>query len=295
MEVKKAVIVAAGWGTRFLPATKSVPKEMLPLLDEPIIKYSLDEISRSGIKQIIIITAKDKKPIKDYFTKNRELERFLEQKGKSELLRKIRKPQGSVEISYIEQKERLGLGNAVLMAKEMVGNEPFAVLLPDDIISAGVPAVKQMLGVFNEYGKSVIAIEKVARQDVVHYGVIEPQEIKTNLYRVKSLVEKPAVSEAPSDLGIVGRYILTPQIFKAIEKTEPDKNGEIQLTDALKLLLKEQGIYAYRFKGKRFDTGTPLGYLKTQLYLGLRNPELKNALKRYIKELIEPEPTDKKS
>lgn len=289
MEVRKAVIVAAGWGTRFLPATKSIPKEMLPLLDEPLIQYSVDEISRSGIKQIIIVTAKDKQPIKDYFSSNHELERFLEQKGKTKLLKKIQKPQGSVAISYVEQKERLGLGHAVLMAKDMVGDEPFAVLLPDDIISAGVPAVKQMLAVFSEYGKSVIAIESVARQDVVLYGVIEPQEIKTNLYRVKSLVEKPPVDQAPSDLGIVGRYILTPEVFKAIEKTEPDKNGEIQLTNALKLLLKEQDIYAYRFKGERFDTGTPLGYLKTQLYFGLKDPALGHALGRYIKKLIEPE------
>jgi len=279
--------VAAGWGTRFLPATKSIPKEMLPLLDEPVLQYSLDEIAHSGIEQVIVVTARDKQPIKDYFSRNKELEKFLEEKGKHELLKRVEKPQGSVEISYVEQKERLGLGHAVLRAKDMVGEEPFAVLLPDDIIGAEVPAIKQMLKIFGEYRQSVVAVEKVARQDVVLYGVIEARQIKKSLYRIKTLVEKPSVDEAPSDLGIVGRYILTPEIFGAIEKTEPDRSGEIQLTDALINLLRKQDIYAFEFEGKRFDTGTPLGYLKTQLYFGLKDPEIGDILKRYIKGLKE--------
>ncbi len=283
--VKKAVIVAAGWGTRFLPATKSVPKEMLPIVDKPLIHYVVQEVVDSGIKQIIIVTASDKQEIEDYFNPNYELEAFLESKGKTNLLKEVDEIIKMVCFTYVLQKERKGLGHALLMAKDLVGDEPFATILPDDIIVSGSPVLKQMLEVFIKYHSSVIAVEKIPTYDSQKYGVIKVEQIGDNVYKVNGLVEKPIPSNAPSDLGIVGRYILTPDIFSAIEKTSPDKKGEIQLTDALQLLLKKQQIFALKFNGTRFDAGSPLGLIKAQISFGLDRPQVSEEINKHIRQI----------
>ena len=285
MKVRKAVITAAGWGTRFLPITKAQPKEMLPLVNRPLIQHSVEEAINSGIKQIVLITALGKQAIEDYFDRSLELEYFLEQKGEANLLKEIRELSSLVDICYIRQKEQLGLGHAILTAKEIVGKDPFAVLLPDDIIDSKVPALKQMIEVYEQYQASVIAVERIARQDTVKYGIIEPEKVSDRVYRVLGLVEKPEPTQAPSDLGVVGRYILTPEIFDALKITPPGKNQEIQLTDALQLLLKQQTIYAYEFEGVRYDTGTPLGWLKATLAFALRHPDIGQELREYLHQL----------
>ncbi len=285
MKISKAVIVAGGWGTRFLPVTKSIPKEMLPLLDRPMIHHAVVEAVNSGIRQVVMITAKGKQAIADYFADNPELESFLKQKGKEGLYESVRRLSQLADISYVRQEERLGLGHAILMAKDVVGDEPFAVLLPDDIIDSRVPALKQLIAVFEQYNSSVLAVEHIVRQDTIKYGVIEPKPVSAGISQVLDLVEKPAPADAPSDLGIVGRYILTPQIFKAIEATAPGRGGEIQITDALKLLLKQQAIYALEFDGIRHDTGTPLGWLKAQLAFALKDPRLGPELKEYLQRI----------
>jgi UTP--glucose-1-phosphate uridylyltransferase len=242
MKVRKAVITAAGWGTRFLPVTKSQPKEMLPLVDKPLIHYSVEELVDSGIEQVIMVTAQGKRAIEDYFDRSLELEHVLEQKGDTKRLEEMRELSRLVDICYVRQKEQLGLGHAILTARGIVGDEPFAVLLPDDIIDSQVPVLKQMLGVYEQYKTSVIAVERVSRQDTVKYGIIEPKPVSQRVYQVLSLVEKPEPAEAPSDLGVVGRYILMPQIFDAIAVAPSGKDQEIQLTDALQLLLGKQAI-----------------------------------------------------
>jgi len=286
VKVRKAVITAAGWGTRFLPITKAQPKEMLPLVNRPLIQHSVEEAINSGIKQIVLITALGKQAIEDYFDRSLELEYFLEQKGEANLLKEIRELSSLVDICYIRQKEQLGLGHAILTAKEIVGKDPFAVLLPDDIIDSKVPALKQMIEVYEQYQASVIAVERIARQDTVKYGIIEPKKVSDRVCQVLGLVEKPEPTQAPSDLGVVGRYILTPEVFDALEVTPPGKNREIQLTDALQLLLKQQAIYAYEFEGVRYDTGTPLGWLKATLAFALKHPDIGQGLREYLRQLL---------
>jgi len=286
MKIRKAVITAGGWGTRFLPITKSQPKEMLPLVNKPLIQYAVEEALSSGIEQIIIVTALGKNAIEDYFDRSFELEYFLKQKGETRLLQEMRELSGLINVCYIRQKEQLGLGHAVLATRDIIADEPFAVLLPDDIIESKVPVLKQMLEVYEQYKTSVVAVERINSEDAIEYGVIEPKEISRHTYQVLSLVEKPEPVEAPSNLSIVGRYILTPQIFDALKVTRPGKNREIQLTDALQLLLKQQAIYACEFEGVRYDTGTPLGWLKATVAFALKHPDLGQELKKYLRQFL---------
>jgi len=285
MKIRKAVVTAAGWGTRFLPATKAQPKEMLPLVDKPMIQYVVEEAVASGIKQIIIVTALGKRAIEDHFDRSLELEHALNRKGDGDLLRKVRQISELADICYIRQKEQLGLGHAILVTRDLIGNEPFAIFLPDDIIEAKVPAMKQMLEIYNRYSSSVIAVEKVAHQDTSSYGIIAPKQVEERVYQVLTLVEKPKPEEAPSNLGIVGRYILTPEIFGMLEKTTPGAGGEIQLTDGLRLLLEKQKIYAYQFEGIRYDTGTPLGFLKASVEFALNRPDIGPKFREYLRQL----------
>jgi UTP--glucose-1-phosphate uridylyltransferase len=286
VKVRKAVITAAGWGTRFLPITRSQPKEMLPLVDKPLIQYSVEEAIKSGIEQVIMVTAMGKRAIEDYFDRSLELEYFLEQKGEIELLRRMREISSMVDIYYVRQKEQLGLGHAILMVKDIVGDEPFVVMLPDDIIDSDVPALKQMIEVYEKYGVGVVAVERVRDEDIGKYGIIEPEPVAQGVYRVLSLVEKPEPSQALSQLGIVGRYILTPFIFDILKFTPPGKSGEVQLTDALQLLLKRQMLYAVELKGARYDAGTPLGWLKANMALALKRDDFGPELKEYLKKLL---------
>jgi UTP--glucose-1-phosphate uridylyltransferase len=285
MKIRKAVVTAAGWGTRFLPATKAQPKEMLPLVDKPIIQYVIEEAVASGIKQIIIVTALGKRAIEDHFDRSFELEDILKKKGDRELLRKLQDISELADICYIRQKEQLGLGHAILVTKDLIGDEPFAIFLPDDIIEAKVPAMKQMIEVYNHYKCSVIAVEPVAKENTKAYGIIAPKQVEDRVYQVLSLVEKPEPKDAPSDLGIVGRYILTPEIFGMLEKTAPGKGGEIQLTDGLRLLLEKQPIYAYQFEGIRYDTGMPLGFLKASVEFALNRPDIGAKFREYLRQL----------
>ena len=286
MKIRKAVITAAGRGTRFLPITRSQPKEMLPLVNKPLIQYSVEEAINSGIEQIIMITALGKQAIEDYFDRSFELEYFLEQKGETERLKEMRELSHLVDICYIRQKEQLGLGHAILTAKGIIGDEPFAVLLPDDIISSKVPVLKQMVKVYEEYNTNVVAVERISRQDTIKYGVIEPKPVSERVHQVLSLVEKPEPTKAPSDLGVVGRYILMPQIFDALVDVPSGKNQEIQLTDALQLLLSQQAAYAYEFEGVRYDTGTPLGWLEATVALALKHTDIGQELKEYLRKLL---------
>jgi len=285
-KVRKAVITAAGWGTRFLPVTKAQPKEMLPLVTKPLIQHSVEEAINSGIEQIVVVTALGKRAIEDYFDRSFELEHFLEQKGDTGLLKEIRELSSLVDICYIRQKEQLGLGHAILIAKGIVGKDPFAVLLPDDIIDSRVPALKQMVEVYEQYQASVIAVERIARQDTVKYGIIESKKVADRIHQILGLVEKPEPAQAPSNLGVVGRYILTPEVFDALEITPLGKNQEIQLTDALQLLRKQQAMYAYEFEGVRYDTGTPLGWLKATLAFALKQPDIGPEIREYLRQLL---------
>jgi len=285
MKIRKAVVTAAGWGTRFLPATKAQPKEMLPLVDKPIIQYVIEEAVASGIKQIIIVTALGKRAIEDHFDRSFELEDILKKKGDGELLRKLQNISELADICYIRQKEQLGLGHAILVTKDLIGDEPFAIFLPDDIIEAKVPAMKQMIEVYNRYQHSVIAVEPVAKEDTKAYGIIGPKQLEDRVYQALSLVEKPEPKDAPSNLAIVGRYILTPEIFGMLEKTAPGKGGEIQLTDGLRLLLEKQPIYAYQFEGIRYDTGMPLGFLKASVEFALNRPDIGAKFREYLRQL----------
>ncbi|MBE0480901.1 MAG: UTP--glucose-1-phosphate uridylyltransferase GalU [Dehalococcoidia bacterium] len=285
MKVRKAVITAAGWGTRFLPATKVQPKEMLPLVDRPALQYIIEEIAASGIEHVVIVTASGKQAIENHFDRSFELEHFLKQKGHSQLLHEIQAISQLADICYVRQSEQLGLGHAVLITERCVGNEPFALFLPDDIIRADVPAIKQLLDVYDRYGCSVVAVEPVARHDTASYGIIEPEHVEERIFRVLGLVEKPEPEKAPSNLGIVGRYILTPEIFAMLRKTPPGKGGEIQLTDGLRLLLDDEPVFACAFQGRRFDTGTPLGLLLASLEMALDRPDLRDNLMAYLRSL----------
>jgi len=285
MKIRKAVVTAAGWGTRFLPATKAQPKETLPLVDRPMIQYVVEEAVASGIQQIIIVTALGKRAIEDYFDRSFELEAFLEQKGDLRLLHEVRRISELADIAYIRQKEQLGLGHAILTTKALIGDEPFAVLLPDDIIDAPTPCTKQLLDIYERYKCSVIAVESIPMKEISSYGVIEARRIDERVSRIMNMVEKPTPEEAPSNLAIVGRYILTPEIFDELEETAPGRNNEIQLTDGLKRLLERQAIYAHEFEGKRYDTGTPLGMLKASVEFALKRDDMGGEFRRYLDEL----------
>jgi len=283
--IRKAVFPAAGLGTRFLPATKAQPKEMLPLVDKPIIQYVVEEAVESGLDQIIIVTGRGKRAIEDHFDISFELEHVLAQKGDEETLRAVRRISDLATIYYIRQKEPLGLGHAVAVTRELVGDEPFAVLLSDDLIVHDVPCLRQMIDVYERYQCSVVAVERIPRDRISGYGVIAGRPIEERIYRLDDVVEKPAPEEAPSDLAIVGRYILTPEIFDALAKVKPGKGGEIQLTDALRRLLKHQVIYAYEFQGIRYDAGTTLGFLKAAVEFALRRPDIGEEFRTYLRSL----------
>jgi UTP--glucose-1-phosphate uridylyltransferase len=289
MKVRKAVIPAAGLGTRFLPATKAQPKEMLALVDKPIIQYGVEEALAAGCEQIIIVTSRGKQSIEDHFDVSYELEKTLAERGKADLLRLVRQISAMVDIAYVRQKEALGLGHAVLTARDLVGNEPFAVLLPDDVIDAEVPCLKQMTEVFDDVQGSVIATQIVEGEAISAYGVLDvkPTEgrFKDKLFEIRDMVEKPALKDAPSDLAIIGRYILTPAIFETLSKTQKGSGGEIQLTDGMGLLLKKEKMYAYVFEGKRHDTGDKLGFLKATVELALKRQDLGEPLGQYLKTL----------
>ena len=286
--IRKAVFPAAGLGTRFLPATKAQPKEMLPLVDKPIIQYGVEEAVASGISNIILVTGRGKNAIEDHFDVSVELETFLEARGKQTQLDEVRKISNMINFAYVRQGEPLGLGHAVLVAKDIVGDEPFAVILGDDVIDAQPPAIKQMMDVFARVGGPVLAVERVPIESISSYGVIAP-DLSVNLgdgiFLVRDLIEKPPPSEAPSDLAIIGRYILTPDIFPALAATKSDRTGEIQLTNGLRELLKTRPIYACEIKGARHDTGNKLGYLKAMVYFALRRPDLAAPFSAYLKSL----------
>jgi UTP--glucose-1-phosphate uridylyltransferase len=286
LKIRKAVITAAGWGTRFLPVTRSQPKEMLPLVDRPLIQYAVEEAIQAGIEQVIMVTAMGKRAIEDYFDRPMELEYFLERKGETELLRKMLEISSLVDICYVRQKEQLGLGHAILMAKDVVGSEPFAVLLPDDVIVSGVPGLKQLMDVYDKYRVGVVAVERVGDEDMKKYGIIEPRPVSEGIYEIVSLVEKPDPARAPSRLAIVGRYILPSRIFDVLPMTRPDKNNEVQLTDALQLLLKQQKLYACELEGVRYDTGTPIGWLKANVELALKRDDFGPELKEHLRKLL---------
>ncbi|MBA7467162.1 UTP--glucose-1-phosphate uridylyltransferase [subsurface metagenome] len=278
---------AGGWGTRFLPATKAIPKEMLPLADKPVIQHVVEEAVASGIKQIIIVTSSGKSAIEDHFERNVELESMLQQKGESELLEEVRRIAALANIHFVRQAEPRGLGHAILATRELVGDEPFAVFLPDDIFDAEPPLMKQMLEVYRQHQGSVIALRRVAKEDTRRYGMVKPQQVSERVYRILDMVEKPAPEEAPSDLAILGRYILTPEIFAALRVTPPGKGGEIQLTDGLALLLKQQAIYGYAFDGTYYDAGKPLGLLKASVSMGIRHPGIGADFREYLKKFFE--------
>ena len=285
MSVRKAVILAAGYGTRLLPATKAVPKESLPLVDKPIIQYAVEEAAASGVEQIIIVTSAGKQAVEDHFDRSLELEQALAAKGDSERLEEMRSISRLANIVYVRQHEQLGIGHAVLTTKELVGDEPFVLFFPDDVIVSAVPAAQQVIAAFEAHGGSVLAVEEVAPEDVQSYGIIDGEAIGEGVYRVRSVVEKPKPADAPSNLGIVGRYVLTPQIFDALAETPPGAAGEIQLTDGISILLKSQPVFAYRFQGRRYDTGRPLGLLKAAVDVALQRPDLGPPLRRYLRTL----------
>jgi UTP--glucose-1-phosphate uridylyltransferase len=286
-KVRKAVFPAAGLGTRFLPATKAQPKEMLCLVDKPLIQYVVEEAVASGITHIIIVTGRGKNAIEDHFDVSYELEKLLEERGKTDLLEQVRAVSNLVTVSYVRQGEALGLGHAVLTARELVGNEPFAVMLGDDIIDHPVPCMKQMLGVFAEHGDPVVAVQRVPMDEISAYGVIagRPAEGNDRVYLIDDLVEKPRREDAPSDLAIIGRYILTPDVFEALEKTPRDKGGEIQLTNGLRDLRRRRALYGCRFEGVRHDAGNKLGFLRATVEFALQRPDLGGPFREYLRSL----------
>ncbi|MFL5649414.1 MAG: UTP--glucose-1-phosphate uridylyltransferase GalU [Chloroflexota bacterium] len=286
MRVRKAVFPAAGWGTRFLPATKAQPKEMLPLVDKPAIQYVVEESVASGLDQIIIVTGRSKRAVEDHFDTAFELEHYLKERGKTDDLAEIQAIAKLAEVSYVRQREPLGLGHAILVARALVGDEPFGVFLGDDIIGgATVPCMRQLLDVYDKYGGPVIAVERVPRERIHQYGVIAGRNIDGNVWEISDLVEKPKAEEAPSDLAIIGRYVLTPDLFPILAATAADKRGEIQLTDGLRTLRKQRPMYAVEFEGKRYDTGDKLGFLKATVEFALARPDLAGAFRAYLKTL----------
>jgi UTP--glucose-1-phosphate uridylyltransferase len=285
LNVRKAIIPAGGFGTRLLPATKVVPKELLPVVDKPLIQFIVEEIAESGIEEVILITGREKGSIEDHFDSFTELELFLDKKNKPELLQMIRSISGMVRIVSVRQAYPMGLGHALLCARSLIRDEPFAVLLPDDLIVASRPCIGQLIDVFQAYQKPVIAVQAVPQESVMHYGIIKPLEIGTRLHEIKDMVEKPAFGLAPSNLAIIGRYILTPDIFAALDKTEPGAGGEVQLTDGLRKLLDTVSILGLEYEGKRFDAGTKAGLIQANLYMGLQHPDIADDLKTFIRSL----------
>ena len=288
MQIAKAVFPAAGLGTRFLPATKAQPKEMLPLVDKPLIQYVIEEAVGSGIRNITIVTGRGKNAIEDHFDVSYELERVLEERGKEDQLKEVRQISNMISVSYVRQKEALGLGHAISVARDNVGNEPFAVMLGDDIIDSEVPCMKQMMDLFEKLQASIIATCEVPRSEISNYGVIRgfPVEgFNGRVYRVQDVVEKPPTGEAPSNLAIIGRYILTPEIFAVLEKTRTGRSNEIQLTDGIRLLLEQQPVYAYMFEGTRYDAGDKLGFLKATVEFALKRTDLGGDFREYLKTL----------
>jgi len=286
MKVRKAIIPAAGLGTRFLPATKAQPKEMLPIVDKPTIQYIIEEAVASGIEEILIITGRNKRAIEDHFDKSVELEMELKAKHKDDLLKEVEDISNLAQIYYIRQKEPKGLGHAIHCAKTFVGNEPFAVMLGDDVVDNDVPCLKQMIDVFDEYNTTILGVQEVPMEDVNKYGIVKGMHIEKGVYKVKDLVEKPDREKAPSNIAILGRYIITPKIFEILEHTAPGKGGEIQLTDALKELVSSEAMYAYTFKGKRYDVGDRLGFLTATVEYALKRDDLKDEFLGYLKNIV---------
>jgi UTP--glucose-1-phosphate uridylyltransferase len=288
MRVRKAVFPAAGLGTRFLPATKAQPKEMLPLVDKPLIQYVIEEAVASGIKSVTIVTGRGKNAIEDHFDVSFELESILAERGKAEELELIRNIAQMIDVSYVRQKEALGLGHAIRVARDVVGAEPFAVMLGDDIIAADVPCLRQMTDLFESLQASIVATSEVPEAEISSYGVIQGTAVEGydgRVFRIENVVEKPPREEAPSNLAIIGRYLLTPEIFDAIDRTTPGRGGEIQITDAIRLLLAEQPVYAYKFEGTRYDAGDKLGFLKATVEFALKRPDLGDAFRSYLRTL----------
>ncbi len=289
-KVRKAVFPAAGLGTRFLPATKAQPKEMLPLVDKPIIQYGVEEALHSGIRNIIIVTGRGKSAIEDHFDVSFELENMLESRNKKDLLQIVRQVSDLIDVAYIRQKEALGLGHAVLRARDLVGPEPFATVLADDVIDSETPCIRQLLDVYEFFGAPVLAVMEVPKEAISSYGSIDAEPVSHNgskdrVFRIRNLVEKPKPNEAPSNLAIIGRYILTPDIFESIANVEPGSGGEIQLTDSLRLLLRSRPIYAFKFEGKRYDAGDKLGFLKATVEFALQRHDLGSEFREYLKGL----------
>ncbi len=285
MRVRKAIIPAAGLGTRFLPATKAQPKEMLPIVDKPTIQYIIEEAVAAGIRDIIIVTGRNKRSIEDHFDRSIELELELERSGKNEMLEMVKDISEMANIHYIRQKEPRGLGHAILAAKHFIGNEPFAVLLGDDVVVSKQPCLGQMMDIFNEYRTSILGVQTVAHEVVNKYGIVDGKQVDDRVYKVHDMVEKPDPEEAPSNVAVLGRYIITPEIFEFLETQDAGKGGEIQLTDALKRLAKEQAMYAYDFTGHRYDVGTKVGFIQANIEFALRNPELREEMKEYLNAL----------
>jgi UTP--glucose-1-phosphate uridylyltransferase len=286
MKIKKAVIPAAGLGTRFLPATKAQPKEMLPIVDKPAIQYIIEEAVQSGIEEILIITGRNKGAIEDHFDLSFEIETELKQKKKYELLQLIDKISNLAQIYYTRQKEPKGLGHALLCAKGFVGNEPFAVMLGDDIVDSSVPCLKQIIDIYNTFQTSIIGVQEVPRSELSKYGIISGTKIEDDVYIIKDLIEKPEIEKAPSNIAILGRYIITPKIFEILENAAPGINGEIQLTDALKRQIEFEPIYAYIFKGKRYDIGDKIGFLKANIEFALRQKDIREDFLSYLKNEV---------
>lgn len=290
VKVRKAVFPAAGLGTRFLPATKAQPKEMLPLVDKPLIQYGIEEAIHSGVQNMIIVTGRGKTAIEDHFDVSFELEHLLETRHKKDLLATVRSVSDMMNIAYVRQKEALGLGHAVLRAREVVGDEPFAVILSDDVIDAEVPALRQLLDVYEFYGAPVVALMEVPRDQISAYGVVDAEPVAHSsggdrLYRIRNLVEKPSIDDAPSNLAIIGRYVLTAEVFDALESVGPGSGGEVQLTDGLKDVLRSRPIYGYRFEGTRYDAGEKLGFLKATVEFALKRYDLGEEFRAYLKSL----------
>ena len=284
-KIRKAVFPAAGLGTRFLPATKASPKEMLPLVDKPLIQYAVEEAVASGIESILIITGRDKSAIENHFDISFEMEQMLKSRGKHELFELVHAVSEIAQVSYTRQKEALGLGHAIYQAKDFVGNDPFAALLADDIVDSEIPAVQQMVNVYEKYDAPVIATMQVAGEAISRFGVIDAEEVEPNVYKIRDMVEKPAYADAPSDLAIIGRYIFTPDIFAAIEQTTPGSGGEIQITDAMRILLKTRPFYAVKLEGRRHDAGDKLGFLIATVELALKREDLGGEFREYLKSL----------
>lgn len=289
MRVRKAVIPAAGLGTRFLPATKAQPKEMLPIVDKPTLQYIIEEAVDSGIEEILIITGRNKTSIENHFDKSVELELELEKKGKTELLKEVRKISDMVNIHYIRQKEPLGLGHAIYCAKSFIGNEPFAILLGDDIVYSKKPCLKQMIEVYDEYKTTILGVQEVPKEDVDKYGIVVGKSIEDRIYTVGDLIEKPSVVNAPSNIAILGRYIIKSEIFEILEHTKPGKCGEIQLTDALKEMANRESMYAYNFEGRRYDVGDKQGFLEATVEFALRRKDLREEFLEYLIGIVNKE------